>query len=112
MDQDQKTRVGGLFLLCSGLALGYLSIWRPYQAAIAGAPSVSLSRMGIGVAILFPLLGAILIVGGEAASNHLKAHATGTKTKRGWVYIAIIAAIALGAYLTVEAKFNSLGYGD
>ena len=110
MDQDQKTRLGGLFLLCSGLALGYLAIWRPFQAALTGSASVTLNRTGIGVAILFPLMGAVLIVGGEAASNHLKAQTTGKKTKLGWVYIAIIGAIALGAYLAVESQFKALGY--
>lgn len=110
MDQDQKARLGGLFLLCGGALLGYLAIWRPYQAALSGAPTVSLHRMGIALAILFPLLGAMLIAGGEAVSNHIKAQTTGKKTKLGWVYVVIIGAVAVGVYLVVESKFKALGY--
>ena len=110
MDQDQKTRLGGLFLIISGAVLGYLSIWLPYQHARSGAQTVSLNRTGIAMAILFPLIGVVLAAGGEAVNSHLKAQTVGKKTKLGWVYIAIVAAIALGVYLIVENKFEAMGY--
>lgn len=110
MDQDQKARLGGLFLIISGCVLGYLAIWRPYQDALSGSPTVSLNQTGIGIAILFPLFGILLVAGGESVSNHLKAHTAGTKTKRGWAYIALIAAIALGTFLFVQSRFEALGY--
>lgn len=110
MDQDQKTRLGGLFLIGGGAVLGYLSIWTPYQEAQTGAQTVSLSQGGIALSILFPMLGAILIIGGQAVNEHLKAQSTGKKTKLGWVYIAIIAVAALGVYKFVEHRFALMGY--
>jgi hypothetical protein len=111
MTQDHKNRLGGVFLMIGGAVLAYLSIWRPYQAALAGSATVVLNRTGIGLGIIFPILGAILIAGGEAVNEHMKAHMVrGNRTKRGWVYIAIVAAIALGAYFVVESKFEALGY--
>ena len=111
MTQDHKNRLGGGVLLIGGAVLAYLSIWRPYQDALGGSNTVLLNRTGIALAILFPLLGAILIAGGEAVNEHLKTHMTrGNRTMRGWVYIAIVAVIALGAYLLVESKFEALGY--
>ena len=110
MDKDQKARLGGLFLMLSGGLLAYLAIWRPYQSALAGSTTVSLNQTGIALGILFPLMGMVLVAGGEAVSNHLKAHTAGTRTTRGWAYIAIIAAIALGTFLFVERRFEALGY--
>ncbi len=110
MDQDQKSRLGGLFLLVSGAVLGYLSIWRTYQEALAGSQTLVLNQTGIGLAILFPLMGVVLIVGGESAMNHLKANTAGKKTKRGWVYIAIMGAIALGVFYVVQSRFEAMGY--
>jgi hypothetical protein len=110
MDQDQKTRLGGLFFMLSGGLLAYLAIWRPYQQALAGSPTLSLNRTGIGLAILLPLMGILLAVGGETVSNHLKAHTAGEKTKRGWAYLIVIGAVALGAFLLVQSKFEALGY--
>lgn len=110
MNQDQKSRVGGLFLIFGGALLGYLSIWTPYKEALTGSQTIQLNRTGIALAILFPLMGVVLAIGGEAASNHIKAQTTGKKTKLGWVYIALIAAIALGVYWVVQTKFESMGY--
>ena len=110
VNQDQKARAGGLFFVGGGAVLAYLSIWLPYQQARAGAQTVSLNRSGITLAVLFPLVGLILTAGGETAANHIKAQTTGKKTKLGWVYVAVIAAIALGVYLVVENKFEQMGY--
>ena len=110
MNQDQKSRLGGLFLIFGGALLGYLSIWKPYTEALTGSQTIQLNRTGIALAILFPLLGVVLTIGGETASNHIKAQTSGKKTKLGWVYIAIIAAIALGVYWVVQTKFESMGY--
>jgi heme/copper-type cytochrome/quinol oxidase subunit 3 len=108
--QDQKTRLGGLLFIVSGAFLGYLSIWRTYQEAVAGSRTLVLNRSGIALSILFPLMGVILAIGGEPAMVHIKAHTAGRKTKLGWAYVAIIAAIALGVYYVVETKFESMGY--
>ena len=110
MTQDHKSRLGGLVFIIGGAVLGYLSIWTPYQEALAGSQSVSLNRSGIALAILFPLLGVILIIGGEAASDHIKAQTSGKRTKLGWIYTAVIAAIALGVYYVVQHKFETMGY--
>lgn len=110
MTQDHKSRLGGLVFIIGGAVLGYLSIWTPYTDALAGSQSVSLSRSGIALSILFPLMGVILIIGGETASDHIKAQTTGKRTKLGWVYTAIIAAIALGVYFIVQHKFETMGY--
>ena len=110
MTQDQKTRLGGLFFILSGAFLGYLSIWRTYQEALAGSRTLVLNRGGIALSILFPLMGVILAIGGEPVMQHIKTHTAGTRTKLGWLYVAIIAAIALGVYYVVQAKFESLGY--
>lgn len=110
MTQDHKSRLGGLVFIVGGALLGDLSIWTPYRDALAGSQSVSLNRSGIALSILFPLMGVILIIGGEAASDHIKAQTTGTKTKLGWVYIVIFGAIALGVYYLVQHKFETLGY--
>jgi hypothetical protein len=111
VNQDHKARLGGLFFLCAGAVLVYLSIWRPYQEALAGKHTVMLNRTGIGLAILFPLLGAILIAGGEAVNEHVKAQrVAGRRTIRGWAYIIIVGVIAIGAYLVLRSKFEALGY--
>ncbi len=110
MNQDQKSRLGGLFFIFSGAVLGYLSIWSPYQDAVSGSQTVTLNRTGIALSILLPLVGVVLAIGGEAVSNHLKAKTVGKNTKLGWLYIAIIGAIALGVYYAVETKFESMGY--
>ena len=110
MSQDQKTRLGGLFFIVSGFFLGYLSIWHPYQDALAGTQTLQLNRGGIALSILFPLLGVILIIGGEPVMQHIKAHTAGKKTKLGWAYVAIIGAIALGVYYVVQSKFEAMGY--
>ena len=110
MNQDHKTRLGGLFLMIAGTVIGYLAIWRPYQAALAGSNTVSLHKSGIAVAILFPLLGAVLVAGGDAFNEHFKAQVVGKKTKLGWLYLGIVATIAIGAYTLVTAKFEALGY--
>jgi hypothetical protein len=112
MNQDQKTRIGGLFFILCGAVLAYLAIWRPYQAALAGSATVSLNRMGIALAIVFPLVGAVLTAGGEAASDHIKAQTVGTKTRLGWLYLLLIAGISLSAYLLVQSKFAALGYTE
>jgi nicotinic acid mononucleotide adenylyltransferase len=110
VNQDQKTRIGGLIFIIGGAVLAYLSIWTPYREALSGAQTVALNRTGIALSILFPLMGAVLVAGGEAVNTHLKAHATGKKTIRGWIYIAIIGAIAIGVYYAVQSKFESMGY--
>jgi hypothetical protein len=110
LDQDQKTRLGGLFLIVGGAVLGYLSIWTPYKEAQTGAQTVALSQGGIALSILFPLLGVILAIGGQAVNEHFKAQIAGKKTKLGWVYIAIIGAVALGVYKYVEHRFALMGY--
>jgi drug/metabolite transporter (DMT)-like permease len=112
VNQDQKTRIGGLFFIVCGAVLGYLAIWRPYQSALGGSASVSLNRMGIALAIVLPLAGAILVAGGEAASDHIKAQTVGKKTRLGWVYLLLIAAISLAVFLLVQSKFAALGYTD
>ena len=110
MPQDQKTRLGGLLFIVSGALLGYLSIWRTYQEALAGSQTLVLNRGGIALSILFPLMGIVLAIGGEPVMLHIKAHAAGKKTRLGWVYVAIIAAIALGVYYVVQSKFEAMGY--
>ncbi|MCC7051824.1 MAG: hypothetical protein IT355_01070 [Gemmatimonadaceae bacterium] len=110
MDQDQRVRLGGVFFVVMGGVLGWLSIWRPYQEALGGSPTVQLNRTGIGLAILLPLMGVLLAAGGDTVVQHLKANTAGRKTPRGWLYIGVIAAIALGAFLLVQAQFESMGY--
>ena len=110
MNQDLKARLGGLLFVFAGAVLAYLSIWQPYTQARAGAQTVSLNRTGIAMAILFPLMGVILVAGGEAVANHIKAQTAGKKTKLGWVYVVIVGAIALGVYLVVERRFEEMGY--
>jgi hypothetical protein len=110
VNQDLKARLGGLFLVFGGAVLAYLSIWKPYTLARGGAQTVSLNRTGIAMAILFPLMGIILVAGGEAVANHIKAQTAGKKTKLGWVYLVIIGAIALGVYIAVERRFEEMGY--
>ncbi len=110
MNQDQKARLGGLFFVLAGAALTYLAIWRPYQAALRGEPTVSLNRTGIALGILLPLMGVLLATGGESVANHLKAQTNGKRTALGWVYIVVFGAIALSVYVVVEAKFTALGY--
>lgn len=111
MTNDQKNRLGGLFLIFFGAVLGWMSIWRPYQAALAGTPSLSLNRTGIAVSILFPILGLLLAIGGESVNNHIKAHtATGKRTRLGWLYIICIGAVALTVFWIVERKFEAMGY--
>jgi hypothetical protein len=110
MNQDQKSRLGGFFFIFAGAVLGYLSIWTPYQAALAGSQTLTLNRTGIALSIILPLAGIVLAIGGEAASNHIKAQTAGRKTKLGWVYMIIIGAIALGVFFAVESKFESMGY--
>jgi hypothetical protein len=110
MNQDQKSRLGGLFFIVAGAVLAYLSIWTPYKEAIAGSQTISLNRTGIALAILLPLMGVVLAIGGEAASNHIKVQTVGKKTKLGWVYLIIIGAIALAVYYAVQTKFESMGY--
>lgn len=111
MDQDQKVRLGGLFFVVWGGVMAWLSIWTPYRDAMAHSPTVSLNRTGIALAILLPLMGVALAIGGETFVEHFKANASGdTKTMRGKVYIAVIAAIALAAYWAVERQFEAMGY--
>jgi hypothetical protein len=110
VNQDHKTRLGGLFFILGGAVLGYLSIWRPYREAVAGSQTLSLNRSGIGLSILLPLMGIVLVVGGETAMNHLKAQTVGKKTKLGWLYLIVIGAIALGVYYAVQQKFEAMGY--
>jgi hypothetical protein len=110
MDQDHRARLGGVFFVLMGALLGWLSIWRPYQAALAGSPTVQLNRTGIALAILLPLMGVALAVGGEAVVQHLKANTGARKSARGWVYIVLIGAVALGAFLMVQSKFEAMGY--
>jgi uncharacterized membrane protein YozB (DUF420 family) len=111
LNQDHRIRLGGLFFIVCGAVLGYLSIWTPYKEALAGSQSLVLNRGGIALAILFPLMGVVLIVGGEAAADHFKAHTKpGQRTVRGWVYVAIIGAIALGVFYAVQHKFETMGY--
>ncbi len=112
MNQDQKARLGGLFFVFAGAALTYLAIWRPYQAALWGEPTVSLNRTGIAFGILLPLMGVLLAAGGESVANHLKAQTNGKRTTLGWVSVVIFGALALGVYLVVEAKFAALGYSN
>ena len=108
--QDHKTRLGGLLFILGGAVLGYLSIWRPYREAVAGSQTLSLNRSGIGLSILLPLMGIVLVIGGEAAMNHLKGQTVGRKTKLGWFYLILIGAIALGVYYAVQTKFETMGY--
>ena len=97
-------------MIIGGAVLGWLSIWKPYQAALAGSPSVSLNQTGIGVAILFPIMGIGLVVGGQSLNDHFKANASGVRTKRGWVYLIVLGAIALATFLFVQSRFEALGY--
>ena len=88
-----------------------MAIWRPYQAALAGSSTVTLNRTGIGIGLLFPLLGVLLMLGGQSFNEHLKTQTTtGKRTRLGWLYIVAIGAIALTGYLVIESKFRALGY--
>jgi hypothetical protein len=113
MNPDLKTRLGGLMLLVSGGVLSWLSIWKPYQAALAGSPTVSLNTRGIGLAVLFPILGVILLAGGERVNEHFKSvKAAGRTNKLSYVYIGLVALVAVGAYMFVKSRFALLGYSD
>ncbi len=110
MTQDQKSRAAGVVFLVCGALLGYLAIWRPYQEALRGVPTVALNRTGIAMAILFPIAGLILATLGESASAHLRQHVGPTKTRRGWAYMLVIGAVALATFFIVERRFEALGY--
>jgi hypothetical protein len=113
MNEDLKVRLGGVFLVVAGGVLGWLSIWRPYQAALAGSASVSLNTKGIALAVLFPLLGLMLAGGGSRLNEHFKAVKQQGKSSRvTYLYLAVIGGIAIGAYLYVKSVFAGLGYVD
>jgi hypothetical protein len=111
MNDDLKTRLGGVFLMLCGGGLAWFTIWRPYQQALAGEPSISYSTKGIAFGVLFPLVGLLLAVFGSRLNDHVKElNASGKVSVRYWTYIAIIAAIAIGSFLYVKSRFAALGY--
>ena len=110
MDQDQKSRLGGVFFVVMGAVLGWLSIWKPYQEALAGSQTLVLNRGGIALAIMLPLMGILLAIGGDSVVQHLKAHTGEKKTTRGYIYLGVMVVIALATYYTVQSKFEAMGY--
>jgi uncharacterized membrane protein YidH (DUF202 family) len=111
MNPDLKARLGGVFLMLCGGGLAWYTIWRPYQQAVAGAPSVSYSTKGIALGVLFPLVGLLLAVFGARLNDHVKElNAGGKFSLRYWIYIAVVAAIAIGSFLYVKSRFTALGY--
>jgi TRAP-type C4-dicarboxylate transport system permease small subunit len=112
MNDDLKTRLGGLFLLLMGAGFAFFFIWRPYQQALAGASSVSLSMKAIGISILLPIVGLVIALGGKTVNDYFKRVGNGGKgSPMFYVYMAIIIACTLGGYFYIESVFKGLGYG-
>jgi uncharacterized membrane protein YidH (DUF202 family) len=111
MNDDLKARLGGVFLILCGGGLAWFTIWRPYQQALAGEPSISYSTKGIALGVLFPLAGLLLAVFGARLNDRVKQlNATRKGSVQYWLYIAIIAAIAIGSFLYIKSRFTALGY--
>jgi hypothetical protein len=111
MNPDLKARLGGIVLMLGGGALAWFTIWRPYQQAMAGAQSITYSTKGIAFGVLFPLVGLLLAVFGARLNDHVKELNSGGKASvQYWLYIAVIAAIAIGSFLYVKSRFTALGY--
>lgn len=104
-------RLGGLALIAAGVAIGWLAIWQPYQAALAGADEVSLHFMGFVGVPLCIMTGLLAAIGGPDMAADIMGPPE-TPRQRIIAIIVAVVSLAIGgaAYWWMDSQLSALGF--
>ncbi|MCV6613704.1 MAG: hypothetical protein OIF35_01925 [Cellvibrionaceae bacterium] len=106
---DKYPRTTGAVITALGLTAIYFFLGRPLMSAQAGEASISISMKGSLIAIMFTVLGLLLLALGKHFVPLLKPEEG--KLKAGTiVLIVFLAAAGIGAYLALEHLLAGYGY--
>jgi len=108
MNDDLKTRLGGLVLLAIGVGAGWYLVLRPYRDAWAGATEISYSLKAFVIVPFCLVLGLAFTVLGrrfdyrDAERKRLK--------PLGWATFVLIAILSGAGYWWFKTQFELLGF--
>jgi len=108
--QNIKYRLGGLFILAVGAAIGWYFLYEPLQAAKAGAPEVRYSLKAFFIVPFCMVFGLAFAVFGtsldyrDAERNTLK--------PLGWALFAVVVIVTAAGFWWFKEQFAALGYVD
>ena len=103
-----KYRLAGLLFLAVGLTLGWAGLWRPLEAAYAGAARVNWDYHAVALAPLATVFGLYLALTGDR--DPYRDAEKGTLTSLGKVLMAVMAVSAFATFLAFKMTLLSLGY--
>jgi hypothetical protein len=106
--QALKNRLAGLLFFVVGFALGWAGLWRPLEAAYAGAARVDWDYHAVGLAPLATVFGLYLALTGDR--EPYRDAERGTLTSLGKVLMAVMALSAFATFVAFKMTLASLGY--
>lgn len=108
MSDDLKTRLAGLALLAGGALFGWMFIWSPYRAAVAGAPEIHYSTKAFVLVPMCLIFGIVMLtIGTRYAYRDAEKQQL---TPLGWVLFAAIVILTGVTWWWLETRFTALGY--
>lgn len=110
MNQDLKSRLGGLLLLAVGVGFGWFFILKPLEAARKHLPEVSYELKAILIVPACFIFGLAFLLGGAGFSYRDKARKR--ITPMGWVLLVVVAVLTGLGFFWMKQQFTALGYTD
>jgi hypothetical protein len=110
LENDKSVRVVGAVGVVFGTLVAFPFGVCPYIDAIRGVPRISYYPGGIGLSIMFIVVGAIYLVAGSAARRFMPFGDIHNAKLIHWIVIAVVAAIAFQCESAFEHRFKELGY--
>ncbi|HEY1474222.1 MAG TPA: hypothetical protein VGF53_09080 [Pseudolabrys sp.] len=105
------SRLQGLVMLISGLAVGYFFIMRPLQQAYSHAPEISTSFKLAFLSPVLVLMGIIaFIVPSTTTDQTFLLRGPNKLSFAGWTLAIVVLIVGFGTYYLLDQQLSSLGY--
>jgi hypothetical protein len=103
-----RERLVGTVMLVAGVALSYLSVYQPLEAAAREDPTVSFSMKGAVLCPLAVVMGAAYLILGNRATTVFGTRETPKPAV--WVCAVVLALAGFGLYFWLRAALEAKGY--